>query len=70
MALLTCKSTSVSEGSDLGVGEAHQPSNEGVQHVFIIEHTVLALLHHTLYKLYKVDLMGSSYQWQPLTHYH
>ena len=59
MALLTCKGASVSEGSDLRVSEAHQPDDESVQHVFIIEHTVLALLNHTLYELHKVDLMRS-----------
>ena len=48
----------MSEGPDLRVSEADQPDDEGVQHVLIIEHAVLALLYHTLYELHKVDLMG------------
>ena len=44
------------EGSDLGVGEANQPHDEGVQHVFVIENAVLALEDDVIDEVHKVVL--------------
>lgn len=53
---LTGESAGVSEGTNLGVGESHQPYEQSVQHVLIIQNAVLTLTNDTLQKLHKIGL--------------
>ena len=53
---LTGEGAGVSEGTDLGVGESHQPHKQSVQHVLIIQNAVLTLANDPLQKLHKIGL--------------
>ena len=53
---VTCESTRVSEGSDLGVCETGQQGDNVVHHVLIIDDTVLTLFHQHHHKVTEVTL--------------